>query len=202
MNAQTNSLNFRIGEGVFDSCRVSDNYLVLNDPIVELLSFNNINLDQSKIDEIMFLTECKLINRKADKATSRKVLLIVIETLQNILHHGHALSKTPELVHFSISIRNNQLYINSVNFIAKNLVDKLVYKLNSILNSSIAEIKKNYMNTLGNGVMTKKGGASLGLLTIILKSNKQIDYNILDLKKEYGLFYLESRVQWDINNCI
>ena len=199
MNTQSGILNYKAYETEPTPMNAFDFRANPNNFKVQILSIGYVNLDQMMIDRIMCETERNLQKMEIEKSTIRKVLLIVIETLQNIYHHGYALNRTAELVSFTIHSDGNYLYINSVNYIAKNLVNKLAFKLNSLLNSSISKIKKNYLETLGNGALTKKGGASLGLMTIVLKTEKQVDYDIKDLKKDYGLFYLESRIQLNNN---
>jgi hypothetical protein len=61
--------------------------------------------------------------------------------------------------------------------------------------SNDTDLKKQYMDVLSNGELSAKGGAGLGFLTIALKSGNNMDFEFLDLNKEYSLFSLQSKVQ-------
>ncbi len=55
------------------------------------------------------------------------------------------------------------------------------------------EVKGLYMDTLSNGIMSSKGGAGLGFITMSLKSNNRIDYEKESVSDDL-IFFTQSMV--------
>ena len=131
-------------------------------------------------------------SKNAPKTITKRMFSIMIEGLQNIRLHGTKNLVNKKLGHVMI-MENEGAYSvsfgNIVDVESKHILSEHLTKLN---NMDSSEVKEFYLKTLSNGVMTEKGGAGLGFITIALKAKSKIDYNFVDY--EQNTFYFEMRV--------
>jgi hypothetical protein len=67
-------------------------------------------------------------------------------------------------------------------------------RLERVRSLNDADLKKEYLEVLSNGELSKKGGAGLGFITIDLKSNNNIELEFQPLNNEYSLFSMAAKV--------
>lgn len=122
--------------------------------------------------------------------TYKKILLIIIEALENMMKHSEDSTPakhdaSPEL---SLKFRNNQFVIETCNSIHSGHIQSLKARIDFLNNLDQTGLKKLYKETITNGVFTKSGGAGLGLIEIVKISCNPIQYEFELLNKEYSCF--------------
>lgn len=113
--------------------------------------------------------ETLLMGVGASKQSLKRTFTILIEGLQNALTHSLHSGDRP---YYGLSIA----YLNAqVDMLILSLADgRHVEKVKGLvkdLNSLPAdELKEHYRMTMNNGKMSEKGGAGLGLITMVMRS--------------------------------
>jgi hypothetical protein len=130
--------------------------------------------------------------------TYKKVLLVMIESLENMMKYGeyppnfegnHAFIPV-----FSVTKEGDRYFISSSNTIevgnTLSLEEKLVY-LNTLTQQGIKEY---YKETITNGQFSQQGGAGLGLIEMAKISGNKIEYAFQKVNEKYTLFNLKVTV--------
>jgi hypothetical protein len=133
-----------------------------------------------------------LHQREVKRILVKRMFSIMIEGLQNIRLHGKSNLLKKQLGHVIIM---EQEGIYSVSF--GNIVDvqgraNLTHHLDRLSGMADSDLKEYYLDVLGNGVMTDKGGAGLGFTTISLKAKSKIKFQFNNLDDEN--YYFEMRI--------
>jgi hypothetical protein len=122
--------------------------------------------------------------------TYKRILLIMIETLENIMKH----SKRPSDVDdnnqayasaLSVTKHDGHFIIASSNLLEKQKVLFLKEKLNYLNELDKQGLKDFYKETITNGEFTNTGGAGLGLIEIAKISGNKIKYEFEPINELY-----------------
>ena len=81
------------------------------------------------------------------------------------------------------------------NFIKTREVEDLVSKLDQYLSMSDEDITMIYRKILDNGGFSIKGGAGLGLINIVRRSNGNLEYNFSKVDNENSLFRMSVQIK-------
>ena len=130
--------------------------------------------------------------------TYKKVLLVMIESLENMMKYGEYPSNSEGnhafIPVFSIVKEGDRYFISSSNTIevgnTLSLEEKLVY-LNTLTQQGIKEY---YKETITNGQFSQQGGAGLGLIEMAKISGNKIEYAFQQVNEKYTLFNLKITV--------
>jgi len=151
---------------------------------------------QNLQQHILSLAEKNIDREKISGKIKKRVFHIMVESIQNISRHGDAKEEpNPESsAMFSIRKEKKWYYITTSNIIENTKVDALKSKLDKINSLDQAELDKFYREVLGNGQLSKKGGAGLGLIEMVRKSGNKLTYDLEKIDDEYSFFYLHSYI--------
>lgn len=124
----------------------------------------------------------------------KKVLNIMIESLENIYRYKENFKENPELVeeyppHFEILKSDQQFIICSSNPILTEHKDELEKRLVQVKNMDKEEIRSLYKQIIANGKFSDKGGAGLGIVEIV-KSSDAIEYKFTPINESFILYQL------------
>lgn len=111
------------------------------------------------------------------KNTVRRTFSIIIEALQNIRIHGERDSSQNQLSYLIVSQKSNAYKIIIGNLVNRKNLALLTERIDMLNELDPDAIKELYMETLSNGIMSDKGGAGLGFITISLKSQNKMNYS-------------------------
>ncbi|WP_139134352.1 SiaB family protein kinase [Crocinitomix algicola] len=143
---------------------------------------------QDLVNSLTTNIEEMMIESGDKKATVKRMFSILVEGLQNARIHGEKDSDGNQ-VSFLIVLQNEDDYrFTFGNLVKAKNIGYLTKKIDDLNGMNRAEIKAIYMDTLSNGIMSKKGGAGLGYITMALKSNNKIDYEVLELSDDLMFF--------------
>ena len=152
---------------------------------------------QNLQQHILSLAEKNIDREKISGKIKKRVFHIMVESIQNISRHGdNKEDDTQEnSAMFSIQKEKDWYYITTSNIIENAKVDSLRSKLDRINNMEQADLDKFYREVLGNGQLSKKGGAGLGLIEMVRKSGNKLSYDIEKIDDEHSFFYLHSHIK-------
>ena len=149
-----------------------------------IFSQDLINSIASSVEEVM-------ISGGEIKKTVKRTFSILIEGLQNVYRHG-ALDEEGNQTSFVIVSRNAK----ELNVIFGNLVEEqdatsLSSYLEKINGLDPEQLKMMYLDILSKDPLSKKGGAGLGFLTMIMKSEYKLKYSISAPTNNRSTFFVE-----------
>lgn len=162
-----------------------------------LLDFDNIgDLIQSLKDEMR--------KRNIRFNTYKKVLSVMIESLENIIRYNEILEKKKSLFtdhppEFRIVAENKQFYVESCNAILKDDITDLENKLSQLNKLDKTGIKELYKETITDGKFSEKGGAGLGIIEMAKIADGKLDYSFSDIDNISSFFTLSLVVNLESN---
>lgn len=151
-------------------------------------------LDQNQVNNISTIVENQMENMGVAKGVVKRIFNIAIETLQNICFHAEKENNSQQMTYFIIGKHNNDFVTYSGNVMQTVAAEKLNSRLQRVKSLNDADLKKEYLEVLSNGELSKKGGAGLGFITIALKSNNNIEFEFQPLNNQYSLFSMKAKV--------
>ena len=151
---------------------------------------------QNLQQHILSLAEKNIDKDRISGKIKKRIFHIMVESIQNISRHGDAREDSNEITSsfFSIQKENKWYYITTGNIIENNKIDNLKSKLDKINSLDAEELDKFYREVLGNGQLSSKGGAGLGLIEMVRKSGNKLSYHIEKVNEENSFFYLHSNI--------
>jgi hypothetical protein len=160
-----------------------------------VLSFTG-NLDYDVIGELIASLKDRMKQRKVRFGLYKKILTLMIETLENIIRYrAHFNVKDITLDHyppeFLIAFENEKVFIESVNAIYNNDIEKLNSKLLHLNNLSPDELRELYKDTITNGKFSEKGGAGLGIIEMTKIADERLHYSFNRIDDNLSLFFLK-----------
>jgi len=144
---------------------------------------------QNSILPLLNMIDKNLNIKKGENAINKNLFHILVEMLQNIMHHGYATEDKREGL-FSIGLTGQKYSICAANYIENKNVARLKEKLDRFKAMSRKELKEEYKAILRGGPGTPDGGAGLGFIDIMRASEQHLQYEFVKLDKIKTLFYL------------
>ncbi|MEX2485166.1 MAG: SiaB family protein kinase [Brumimicrobium sp.] len=138
-----------------------------------------------------------MMTNNVKKAITKRMFSIMIEGLQNIRIHGEKDNDRNQLGHVIVTDQRKSYTIsfgNLVNQEKKKFLNEHIDMLNEM---EIPEVKQYYMKVLGNGILSEKGGAGLGFITMCLKSKSKLRYSFYNLETEESYFEVSMKLPYD-----
>lgn len=163
-----------------------------------ILSYNGL-LEFDNIGELIQILKDKMRNRKERFSTYKKILSIMIESLENIIRYNENLEYGNSLFtdhppEFKIYIEENQFFIESFNAILNKDIGKLSQRLSQLNELDKLGIKKLYKETITNGKFSEKGGAGLGIIEMAKISDGKLDFSFSEIDDNCSFFTLRLAV--------
>lgn len=125
----------------------------------------------------------------------KRMFSILVEGLQNIYIHGGTEENGTQQAFLIIASNDDKYRIVLGNIVEQDDRSSLKTYLGNINNHSGDELKQLYLNILKNGYISQKGGAGLGIVTMRIKSSKDIEYRIYDLPSENSFLVMEIELE-------
>jgi hypothetical protein len=131
--------------------------------------------------------------------TYKKVLLVMIESLENIMKYRECPAEkngndSGFIPLFSVIKEKDRYFINSCNTLEYDKMESLEKRLIYLNNLTPQGIKEYYKETITNGLFSQKGGAGLGLIEMAKISGNKIEYMFQRVNEEYVNFSLRITV--------
>jgi hypothetical protein len=131
-------------------------------------------VNQDKVHSLVSEIEEILIEAEVGKAKVKKTFTILLEGLQNMAIHSTSASGT-RYVGLEVSALADDINIQILGLADAEAVEKVTQVVSRLNAMDRAEIKSHYLNVMENGEMSAKGGAGLGLITMVMKSKEGME---------------------------
>lgn len=131
----------------------------------------------------------QLIESKiSDKQARKRFYTVYTEAIQNIRIHGCTDEEDRVPGGVTVYTDGDKLCGVFLNIIQKSEGPKLLERYAKINNLDREELKKVYLKQMMNGQMSKKGGAGLGIITIVLRSQNPSPTKVIATDGNYDIF--------------
>ena len=132
-----------------------------------------------------------MIDSGDKKGTVKRMFSILVEGLQNIRIHGGR-DEDGNQVSFLIIMQTEEYYkVTLANLVVSENIDTIVSRIEDLNQLELPLVKELYMEVLSNGIMSNKGGAGLGFITMALKSKNKLVYNAQEVSDKLNFLSLE-----------
>lgn len=148
-------------------------------------------LDQSLTYILSNKVEQILEQHERSRSIIKRIFSILIESLQNIRLHSFKSVVREELAGIIVVKFADHYEVNVMNLADENARLILQNRIDEVNGLNNDQLKRRYLETMTNGVVSDKGGAGLGIITIALKSKDQIYYQFHQIAP--GLFVVQMR---------
>lgn len=156
-------------------------------PLLKYYGEFSINLIRNFADGIE-----NLMAKEGDKRhVVKRMFSILIEGLQNIHLHGGKDVEGEQIAFLIVSQSKSDYKITFGNIVDKEDRESVKSYLGNINNHNDEELKQLYLTILKNGYLSKKGGAGLGIVTMRIKSSRELQYRIYELSDEKSFLVME-----------
>ena len=174
-------------KSVFDSIR--DRY-VKEDSLTIVMSHCGV-FSQDLVNSLGEGAEEILISSNEKRQMIRKIFSVLIEVLQNIKIHGEP---TKENVKSGILVlaKGEDCYkITFGNLILNDFVPSMEERLTELNQLDEVELKERYMKVLSEGILSNKGGAGLGFITMRMKAKSNLNFHFQKVSEDKSVFTFE-----------
>lgn len=149
---------------------------------------------QDYVNAISAELEERMLEDGEKKVVVKKIFSIIVEGLQNIRIHGEEDADGSQSSFFLI-IRDDQFFtIYLGNLIPTRIKEDIENRVHTVNNLDKTELKELYMNVLTNGVISTKGGAGLGYITMAMKSGNPLGCHFERVDDNLSLYDLKITV--------
>ena len=180
------------------------NPMVHNSRKEEILNYSG-RLRYDTIGELINKLKNKVSSISIKLAVYKKLLLIMIESLENILKYNETFDSNSYIrTHFTqkfiIEKNNKKYFLTSINVVLNSDIPKLKSKINQVNNLDNDGLKDLYKSTITDGQFTHKGGAGLGFIEMAKISTEKIQYNFETIDNKYSSYELTIVINEDYYN--
>lgn len=148
---------------------------------------------QHTILPLLNMIEKNLMVKRAKYAAYKTLFHVLVEVLQNVMHHGHIVADKKEGV-FTIGIHDQHFTVSAANYVETAKVSALKETLDFFLekdDDTLKELSKRILKERDDGPF---GGSGLGIIDIIRASSSKPGYVIIPVDDEKFMFYLNVKV--------
>jgi hypothetical protein len=149
------------------------------------------DFDASKVENTIKLIESGVLENGDKRVTMKRVCGMLIELLQNISNHGARDGKGHMHAYLIVAKIGNEYQLFTGNLILAETIIPMQQRLTELMKMDLTGLRKLYIDILCNDEFSNRGGAGLGLVTIVKRAEKKIDFTIEQVDKHFGSFRLE-----------
>ena len=148
------------------------------------------DFDASKVENTIKLIESGVLEHGDKRATMKRVCGILIELLQNISNHGARDGKGHMHAYLIVAKTGSIYQLFSGNLVLAETVVPMRERISELVEMDLTALRKLYIDILCNDEFSSRGGAGLGLLTIVKRAENKIKFDIDQIDKHFGFFRL------------
>lgn len=161
----------------------------------ELLLAYRDHISEETVQQLLSITELKLVQSGEEKKLRKRVFNILVECLQNIVNHSASSDNPEEFASILLLGRHEEeFFIITGNRIDNSKIGALEAKIEEINSWNRGEMREIYSEKLGESEYSEKGGAGLGLLDIYKKSGNKLHYQIQPIDDDVSFLSLHITV--------
>lgn len=149
---------------------------------------------QELVNSISVSVENRMIESNDKKGVVKRMFSILVEGLQNIRIHGEKDNEGHQTSFLAILQTEAYYKLTIANLVNSDSISSIADRINQLNGLNLVEVKELYMEVLSNGIMSNKGGAGLGFITMSLKSKNELIFSTEKISDLLSLLTLEVKV--------
>ncbi len=163
---------------------------------IKQLFYHKGPFDGVKRDQVLEQIDAESKKYQLPEIMSKKLYTVVEELLGNVFRHGVVLEslESDYLPFITVLSNNDQLTVKSGNIIEHGRVGFLKNHIDHINGMRRSQLKDYYKEQVKAAVISQRGGAGLGLITIAKIIKTKIDYQFKKLNKDYSFFIASATI--------
>jgi hypothetical protein len=122
------------------------------------------------------------------KGVVKRMFSILVEGLQNIRIHGERDEDNNQISFLIVLQTEDEYKVTFGNLIKSENTYKIIERIDTLNEMDPDQVKELYMEVLSNGIMSNKGGAGLGFITMALKAKSKINYESQEVSDSLTFF--------------
>lgn len=130
---------------------------------------------QDFVNNVVEEIEQRLLESGEKKSVVKRIFSILVEGLQNIRLHGESDDEGEQTSFFIITQSEQSYRIYLGNLVYNKNIEKINTRIDQVNALNEEEVKQLYLSVLTNGIISSKGGAGLGYITMSMKSKNKIE---------------------------
>ena len=134
------------------------------------------------------------------RGMKKRLSYLIAECFQNVIRHSDIdTNANDDLTSkmFMMRFVEGVHYLTSVNPIINENIDKLQEILESLRKISPEDIRKIYLEALGENSLSEKGGGGLGLIEMARKTKNPVAYHFESKNDKFSNFYMQLKMKSD-----
>jgi hypothetical protein len=143
------------------------------------------DFSQKTILHLIKMIEENLLHLKKDIGKAKKVLMVLIELLQNISKHGEKYLGNKEGI-FMLAKQGDDFVVSVGNWLATASINNITSHIEKINSFDEAGLNNFYSQTLMQGPGSEQGGAGVGLIDVALMSKEKIKFDTFRKDEMYS----------------
>ncbi|MGD1841456.1 MAG: SiaB family protein kinase [Thermonemataceae bacterium] len=158
-----------------------------------LISYKGV-FDGDIVGNIIKIVEKKLVISKEPVRVRKKIINILVESLQNILHYFNEESIEDNFTDqsFVVILKQASSYtIYTGNYLSIQRAKSLKKRIDNVNMMSEEDLKSLYISVLETPKVNMGGGAGLGLVDMVRRSSQKIAYDFKKYDAHYMLFTMQ-----------
>lgn len=147
---------------------------------------------QDLVNSLSTKVEEMLLESGIKKGIVKRMFSILVEGLQNIRIHGEKDEDDNQVSFLIIAQVDDSFKVTFGNLLKNENIDNITTRIDHLNQMDPPQVKELYMEVLTNGIMSNKGGAGLGFITIAMKAKNKLDYDIVKIDDELSCFIMST----------
>lgn len=161
----------------------------------ELILAYRDHISEETVQQLLSITELKLVQSVGEKKLRKRVFHILVECLQNVVNHSANSKYDDEVPSILLMGRHeNEFFIITGNRIENEEIESFTQKIDEINSWDHQDMRDIYSTKLGKSEYSAKGGAGLGLMDIYKRSGKKLKYQIEPIDEKISFLSLHIAV--------
>ena len=147
-------------------------------------------------EEVLSLTESKLVEEDVDAKLRRRIFNIMVEVLENVSKYNPG-REPEELYGMPVAIvrlEEGKFVLTTGNLILNSSVSDLKEKLDNINSFDRSELKGLFYKSLSGQTIDTDSTGNMGLISVARKSGSKLDYQFKKVNDQYSYYMLTVRV--------
>jgi len=144
------------------------------------------------------LAESHIAIDNESSTLQKKVFHVMVESLQNISKHSAERKEVSSIIDgqgiFLISKTPNEYNITTGNVVNKEEIPKLEETIAAINTGNKKTLNEKYKERIKKGKLSERGGAGLGFIDIVRKTNEKLLFSFVDIDEKKSYFIVTSTI--------
>jgi len=169
--------------------RSEDSYTNLSEsPEAQVIFHHTGVMNEGFANALTSRMELTVAEKVESKQAQKRFFTVYVEVIQNILINGEKDVDGDVHAGMTIYLEGDKLCGRFANVISKEQSEGLLHRYKKVNEMDRPTLKADYMDIMVNGSLSKKGGAGLGVITVVMRSKNPARVCVESLDDQHDIF--------------